>query len=146
MYFNVSTLDLEARWRPLSDAESDIGTILLSDADVKVNNARPQLVAAIASADPLFHIDEQLVVIVVCDMVLRVMMNPDSFRTTTIGADGSIGVGYFGTEVLRPRIAIAPGDLDEIDRALRATNQASAVVRSRVMRNVDYGVPTLPLP
>jgi hypothetical protein len=151
-YFNVAVSDIEARWRPLSDDESDVARILLSDADRILNNARPMLVGAIASTDPLLHIDGELAKIVLVDMVWRVLINPDSFRTTSVGADGSVGAGYFQPiEVLRPRIAFGPGDLDAIDRALRQTNQGFAIIQSRRMRNVDYGIPqvdmsVLPLP
>jgi hypothetical protein len=150
-YFSATTLDIENRWRPLTTAEEDVAIVLLSDADLKLYHARPQLPAAIASTDPETHIDGQLAVIVLVDMVLRVLRNPDSFRTTNLGADGSVGVGYFSTEVLRPRVAIAPGDLDDIDRALRQTQQSMPIVASRYMQNVDYGKPesdtsTLPTP
>lgn len=144
MTYNVGTADIEARWRPLSNAEADIATILLADATVRLNTARPSLAAAVASVDPLIHVDEQLVVICLCDMVIRVLANPDSFKATGIGADGSVTVTYVAIETLRPRIALAPGDLDNIDARLRVTGQGLAFFQSRVMRNVDYGVPTAP--
>lgn len=152
MYFNATVLDIENRWRPLSDAETAIANVLLADADRILYNNRPQLVAAIAETDPAKHVDPELVPPVLADMVIRVLSNPDMYRTTNVGADGSVGVGYFSTEVLRPRVALAAGDLDEIDRALRRVNQAPSRLRSRQMVNTDYGtrnpapLNTLPTP
>lgn len=144
MNFNVTTLDIESRWRPLTDAEADVATVLLEDADRILNNHRPQLLAATLSTDPDTQVDPLLVPPVLVDMVVRVLGNPDSYRTTNVGADGSIGVGYFNPiEILRPRVSLAPGDLDEIDRALRRVNAAQSVVRSRRMLNTDYGVRSL---
>lgn len=150
-HFGTTVSDIEARWRALSSDESDVALVLLGDADLKLFNARPMLPAAIASSDPALHIDGELAKIVCVDMVWRVLINPDSFRTTNVGADGTVGAGYFSSEVLRPRVAIAAGDLDEIDRSLRTTGQGFAFVASRRMRNVDYGTATvdmnaLPLP
>lgn len=151
-YFGVDVADIEARWRPLSPEETTVATVLLADADRNLFFARPNLLTAIGlpSSDP-GYIEPELVVPAVVDQVWRVLINPDSFRTTNVGADGSIGAGYFSTEILRPRVALAPGDLDTIDRALRSTNQGPAHVVSRRMRHVDYGVSTsdptaLPLP
>lgn len=143
MAYNVGPADIVARWRPLSSDEEDIATILLGDAVLRINSARPKLAAAVASTDPLLHVDEQLVVICLCDMVIRVLSNPDAFKATGIGADGSVTVTYVAIETLRPRIAIAPGDLDNIDARLRITKQGLNFFTSRVMRNVDYGIPTV---
>lgn len=145
-YFNVDVSDIEARWRPLSPEESSVAAVLLGDADRNLFFARPVLASAVAldMLDPLY-IDPELAKVVVVDQVWRVLINPDSFRTTNVGADGTIGAGYFSTEVLRPRVALAAGDLDTIDRALRSTAQGTPSVTSRRMLNVDYGVPTTSL-
>jgi hypothetical protein len=151
-YFGVDVSDIEARWRPLSVDEAAVATVLLADADRNLFFARPKLLTAIglAPTDPAY-IDPELVKPAVVDQVWRVLINPDSFRTTNVGADGSVGAGYFSTEVLRPRVALAPGDLDTIDGALRETGQALPGIVSRRMRNADYGTTTvdmtaLPLP
>lgn len=143
-YFNVDVSDIEARWRPLSSEEAAVAAVLLGDADRNLFFARPALTSAIA-LDPLDvkYIDPELCKVVVVDQVWRVLINPDSFRTTNVGADGTIGAGYFSTEVLRPRVALAPGDLDTIDRALRTTGQGNSFAVSRRMRNVDYGTDTV---
>lgn len=151
-YFGVDVSDIEDRWRALGAEETTVATVLLQDADTKLNNARPMLAAAVAAAPTdATYVDPRLATMCVVDMVWRVLINPDMFRTTTVGADGAVGAGYFSTEILRARLALAPGDLDEIDRALRTTGQGYSVVASRRMRNVDYGTPststsTLPTP
>jgi hypothetical protein len=150
-YFGVDVADIESRWRALGAEETTVATVLLQDADTKLNNARPMLSAAIALAPTDAHyVDPRLAVMCVVDMVWRVLINPDMFRTTTVGADGAVGAGYFSTEILRARLALAAGDLDEIDRALRVTGQGYSVVASRRMLNVDYGrastSSTLPTP
>lgn len=150
-YFGVETADIEDRWRALGTEEAQVAAVLLQDADTKLNNARPMLSAAVAlpSTDPQY-VDPRLATMVVVDMAWRVLSNPDMFRTTTVGADGAVGVGYFSTEILRARVALAAGDLDEIDRALRQTGQGYSVSMGRRMLNVDYGrqstTPTLPTP
>lgn len=143
-YFGVEVSDIEDRWRDLSPEEETIATVLLADADRNLFFARQALLTAIAldPSDPQY-IDPELVKVPVVDQVWRVLINPDSFRTTNVGADGSIGAGYFSTEVLRPRVALAPGDLDTIDRALRTTDQGFSRVVSRRMRHVDYGTSTV---
>lgn len=142
IYFGVDVSDIEERWRALGAEETSVATVLLQDADTKLNNARPMLSAATAlvSTDP-HYVDPRLATMCVVDMVWRVLINPDMFRSTTVGADGAVAAGYFSTEILRARLALAPGDLDEIDRALRQTGQGYSVAASRRMRNVDYGTP-----
>jgi hypothetical protein len=143
-YFHVAVSDIETRWRPLSAEETTVATVLLADADRNLFFARPTLATAIAlDTDDPKYIDPETAKVPVVDQVWRVLINPDSFRTTNVGADGSIGAGYFSTEVLRPRVALAPGDLDTIDRALRVTKQGNSPVVSRRMRNVDYGIPSV---
>jgi hypothetical protein len=149
-HFSAEVGDIETRWRELSADESAVAAVLLEDADLKLYVRRPQLPAAIASTDPAVHVDGRLAKIVLSDMVFRVLVNPDSFRNTTVGADGTVSAGYFGIEILRARVALASGDLDEIDRSLRDTGQALSVVRSRRTVNTDYGTGsstgTLPTP
>jgi len=151
-YFGVDVSDIEDRWRALGVEEAAVAAILLQDADTKLNNARPMLSAAIAlpSTDPKY-VDPRLPTMTVVDMVWRVLINPDMFRTTSVGADGAVGAGYFSSEILRARLALAAGDLDEIDRALRRSGQGYSVSMGRRMLNVDYGKrttnpSTLPLP
>lgn len=113
MTYNVTTADIEARWRPLTAAEDAVATVLLVDAALKLDTARPTLAAAVAATT----VPERLVVIVLCDMVIRVISNPDLNRTINIGADGAIGITY-ALEVYRSRLGFAPGDLDALDKAM----------------------------
>jgi hypothetical protein len=131
--YNVSSADIEARWRPLADAESDVASVLLDDATRKLDMARPGLAAAVASTVPEEHVPEELVIAVLCDMVIRVMVNPDFNKAITIGADGSVSISF--SEIFRARIGIAPGDLDAIDAALRVAGAMTPVFVSRTMRS-----------
>lgn len=128
MAYNVSTVDIEDRWRPLSDEESSVADVLLADATLKLDTARPTLAAAVAATT----VPERLVIILLCDMVIRVISNPDVFRTTNIGADGSIGVTY-ALEFFRSRIGFAPGDLDAIDAAMSEAGVLPAKFTSRAV-------------
>jgi hypothetical protein len=145
MTYNVSTADIEARWRPLTPAEDDVAAILLEDAAMKVDLARPTLAAAVASTDPATHVNERLVVILLCDMVIRVVSNPDLNRSINIGADGAIGISY-GIEIYRARIGFAPGDLTAIDLALRAVGALPSVFAGRQLRStMNYRASTAPV-
>lgn len=145
MPYNVSTADIEDRWRPLTSAEDDVATILLVDAEYKLNLARPTLAAAVASTDPAVHVDERVVVMVLVDMVIRVISNPDLNRNINIGADGSIGITY-ALEIFRSRLGLAPGDLDAIDRALRAVGAMPALfVGRRLVSTMNYRASTAPV-
>lgn len=144
MAYNVSTADIEARWRPLTPAEDDVASILLVDAALKLDYARPTLAAAVASTVPASHVDERLVVMVLCDMVIRVISNPDLNRNINIGADGAIGITY-ALEIYRSRLGMAPGDLDAIDKALLAAGVLPAkFVGRRLTSTMNYRASTAP--
>jgi hypothetical protein len=113
MAYSVTTADIEDRWRPLTTEEDAVAAVLLADATVKLDTARPTLAAAVAAST----VDERLVIILLCDMVIRVVSNPDLNRTINIGADGAIGITY-ALEVYRSRLGFAPGDLDQLDKAM----------------------------
>jgi hypothetical protein len=142
--YNVTTADIEARWRPLTDAEDAVAVVLLEDAARKLDLARPTLAAAVASTDPTKHVDERLVTMLLCDMVIRVISNPDLNRNINIGADGSIGITY-ALEIFRARIGFAPGDLDAIDQALRSVGaMPAAFVGRRLVSTMNYRASTAP--
>lgn len=144
MAYNVSTADIEARWRPLTTAEDAVAAVLLEDAEKKLDLARPTLAAAAASTNPATHVDERLVIMLLCDMVIRVISNPDLNRNINIGADGSIGITY-ALEIFRSRIGFAPGDLDAIDQALRSVGaMPSAFVGRRMVSTMNYRASTAP--
>ena len=146
MAYDITTADIESRWRTLSTEESDLATTLISDAILKIDLARPQLAAAVTAGD----VSLQLVAMAVVDIVVRVLTNPDRLRSTVIGADGSISVGYgLATEVDRARVAVGPGDLDAIDAALRLASAGPGIVTSRALVAYPESAPsmtTLPTP
>lgn len=117
MPYNVSAGDIADRWRPLSVAEEDVATVLLASAEVKLDMARPRLRPAVEEG----KIPERFVVDILCDMVQRVMRNPDVLRGQNLTSDGGIGV-TFGTNEdtyrAQPRLKITEIELAEIDLAL----------------------------
>jgi hypothetical protein len=144
MAYNVSTADIEARWRPLTTAEDEIAAVLLVDAAAKLDLKRPTLAAAVASATPATHVDERLVIMVLVDMVIRVISNPDLNRNINIGADGAIGITY-ALEIYRSRLGLAPGDLDAIDQALRiAGAMPSKFLGRRLSSTMNYRASSAP--
>lgn len=72
----VIIADIESRWRPLSVAEMDVATALLEDAWAVVHAHVPDVDSRLSSIPPT--LDEAVVRVVVCRMVLRVLRNPDS--------------------------------------------------------------------
>jgi hypothetical protein len=83
----ATTSDLEARWRPLTEAESTVAGILLGDASAQIRAEFPTLDAAIAG-DEAAGIDPNVDLArsatrVVCAMVRRAMDAPD---------DGGFGI------------------------------------------------------
>lgn len=78
----ATIIDVAARWRPLTDDETIIGTTLLDDAwallKLRVPDVEPRLAAIPATLDVV------LVRMVIVAMVLRVMRNPDGLRQETI--------------------------------------------------------------
>jgi hypothetical protein len=143
MPFAASTADIEARWRELSVEESDVGAVLVTDALTKLSIARPSLPAVIAAADAAAALPgataaqiqaakdwDVLIKSAIAEVVMRVLNNPDRLRSTTIGADGSIGVGYGGTEVDRARLGFGAFDLSDIDRMLRLSAGGAGQVSS----------------
>jgi hypothetical protein len=72
--------DIEVRWRPLTDEEQARAEVLLGDAWVTVLGRRPVLEADMAAGT----VAEQAVTKVVCQMVLRVLKNPDGYDEESI--------------------------------------------------------------
>lgn len=75
--------DVEALWRPLSEAESARIGRLLDVASAKVRQAVPTVDARVASGD----LDADIVVSVVVSMVARVLTNPGMVRQITVGGE-----------------------------------------------------------
>lgn len=117
MAYNVSTADIEARWRSLSDAESDVATTLIDDAIALLDTYRSGLAAAVASG----RVAERLVVMTVADAVIRVLTNPDIWSNQSVTADGGVSIGWqFARSTPAPRMRLSDLDLAALDRALAA--------------------------
>lgn len=73
---NPATIaDVAARWRPLRPAETGVAQTLLNDAWVLLQRHDPTIPTRLGTVPPT--LDAQLVVMVLCAMVLRVLKNPD---------------------------------------------------------------------
>jgi hypothetical protein len=134
MAFDVSTADIEARWRVLDDDETDVGLQRLMDADRKLRGRRPTLqvfydglTAGTAKTDLLETIRS-----VLAEAVIRFLRNPDVNNRQDIGADGGIGIGF---DTLTPGgVYFTDEEMAEIDAAVAAANGTTYPrVRSRVL-------------
>lgn len=77
----VTVADIEARWRPLTPEETTIAETRLTGAWARIKRRLPTIEDRIAAGT----LDVDLVVDVVCDVVLRVLKNPDGFRSEQSG-------------------------------------------------------------
>lgn len=157
MPFDVSTADIESRWRDLSDDESDVGLQRLLDIERRLRIVRPTLLAfytALAADVPPITVKADLletIRAVLAGAVIRYLRNPDLNIRQDISADGSVGVG-FDTNA-DGGVYLTAQDLLEIDQATAA---AAGTQRRRVRSQVlatsfpwrtDTGDPTiLPTP
>lgn len=71
----VTVSDIEVRWRPLSEAQTETAWALLDDAWAIVLSNVTDVEARLAATPPT--LDEALVKAVVSRMVLRVLRNPE---------------------------------------------------------------------
>ncbi len=145
MAYDVTPVDIEARWRPLSDAESDVAFTLLESAGVMLDTKRKTLAAEVIAGRVPFR----LVVDLLCEAVIRVLRNPDVVRAQNVGGDGGVGINFGGgggDGPPAPRLVITDADLVYVDKALRDAAAAGSRVRTR--RLVAYPEPvtsTLPM-
>jgi hypothetical protein len=132
--YPVTYADVEARWRPLSDAERAVATVLIGDLCSDLDLLRPSLAGVYGEAvDPDLSILRDAIVRTIAKAVKRAMRNPDTLRSTNIAADGGIAVGYDNDiEDLKATDAhLSSADLNSIDRAVAAvTGAAYSSVRS----------------
>jgi hypothetical protein len=135
--YNVTTADVEARWRPLSDAESDVATTLIGDAEALIDTYRSGLAAAVASGD----VATRLVAMTICEAVIRVMANPDRLAQQSITADGGISMGWqFAEKVPAPRLRLTDLDLSAVDEAMAAAGYRTGRTASVKMSSTSWGV------
>jgi hypothetical protein len=125
----VIPADIEARWRPLSEAETDVAMTLIEDALAKLDILRPRLGTAVQSG----LINSRLIVDVICDAVQRVLRNPDLLRAQNLTGDGGVGITYGlgeDTNHALPRLRFSLEDLAPIDAAMAQVPGAAPKVRS----------------
>jgi hypothetical protein len=79
----VTTGDLEARWRPLTQQEEANGQAALDDAWAVLLFYAPTVDAQIAAGT----LSTDLVKAIVCAMVLRAIRNPDGARNRSVSID-----------------------------------------------------------
>ena len=118
--YPVSASDVAARWRPLSVAETALAETLLEDLTNDLDIFRPTLSVTLAGMEEPGHTRlERAIVKTLANAVKRAMRNPDTLRSTNIGADGGIGVGYDnGWAALAATSAmLTADDLRTIDKA-----------------------------
>lgn len=151
MLFDVSTADIESRWRELDDDESDVALVRLGDAERRLRGVRPALYAFYTDLDPGQLKTDLLEAIrtAVAEAVIRFLKNPDLMSNTQIGADGSVGVGY-DTRTLGG-VYISEQDLVDIDAVVAAADGTArkrvgsqALVTTFPWREIDdeYPLPT----
>lgn len=131
MAYNVLTSDIEARWRPLSAAESEVAEVLIQDASLLLDTLRPNLAAAVVAG----LVPEQLVVHAIVEAIQRVLRNPDLLRAQNITDGGGVGITYGlgeDTNHSLPRLRFSIEDLVALDRSLAAAGGLSRVVSRRL--------------
>lgn len=133
MPFDVSTSDIESRWRVLSDDEADVGLQRLLDIERRLRLVRPALLGfyngLTADVPPQTRKNDLLETVraVLAGAVIRYLRNPDVNQRQDIGADGSIGISF--DTLTAGGVFLTDDELAEIDAAVGA---AAGTVRSKV--------------
>lgn len=161
MAFTVTTADVVARWRVLSTEESAVSDVLLGDLKTDLELRRPALLPLLddlsggdAAAQAKAGLLQRIITAVLANAVKRALRNPDTLRSTNIGADGAIGVGYDnGTESLsNTRATLDRKDLADIDKATEAvggqvvTGASSVRLQAYPERYAPRDITVLPTP
>jgi len=153
MPFDVSTADIETRWRVLSTEEEDVGLQRLLDAERKLRLLRPKLLGIYTDLDAGDAKDDLLETVraVLAGSVIRYLRNPDMNNRQDIGADGSIGIGF--DTLNAGGLYFTEDELAEIDQAAAVATEVplSPFVSRRLISTFPYrtstGDPTiLPTP
>jgi hypothetical protein len=153
MPFDVSTADIESRWRVLDDDEADVGLQRLIDIERRLRQMRPALLAFYTALAPGAVKTDLLETVkaVLAGAVIRYLRNPDVNNRQDIGADGAIGIGF---DTLTPGgVYLTEDDLAQIDDAVAAADGTprprvgSQVLVSTFPYRTSTGDPTiLPTP
>ena len=121
----ASTTDIEARWRPLSEQETVNADAWLTDAYAILLDRRPTLEADVTAGT----VSEGNVRRVLCQMVLRVLKNPDGYSQEAIDDWSGTRTPLSAAGLL----SLTPDELRDITPG-RKTN--------RSVRLVAYGEPS----
>lgn len=117
---NPTTIaDIEARWRPLSDAEKVNANAFLLDAWAEILSRRPNLEADVTAS----KVSTENVIRVVCAMVLRVLRNPEGWDQESVDDWSGRRNSLVADGILR----IAPDELASITPG-RATRRSVRLV------------------
>lgn len=131
MSYDISPSDVEERWRTLSAPETAVAQTLIDDLANDLDVHRPTLEQTLA--DLLADADDavaargvmlkRVIVKTIANAVKRALRNPDVLHSATIGADGSIGVGYdnLPADNLASAAQLTPLDYRAIDLAVLST-------------------------
>lgn len=133
MAFDVSTADIESRWRVLDDDEADVALQRLIDIERTLRRKRPTLLAFYndldADVSPVTTKADLLETVraVLAGAVIRYLRNPDVTVRQDIGSDGSVGIGFDTNS--DGGVYLSASDLLEIDEAVAV---AAGTPHSRV--------------
>lgn len=114
MSYGVTRADIEARWRPLDVEEQVPADTLIEDAEALLDLELPTLAASFGGGGRL----DRLVVMTVCNMVIRVLRNPDAMRQQSVGDVQQT----FGGPEYDGRLFLDDGDRGLLEDALVALN------------------------
>lgn len=128
MALTITYADVEARWRTLSSAEQNVATVFIEDLLNQLDLIRPEVRMTIntltSSQLPVDQVSGQalsrVITKIIAENVKRVLRNPDALRSVSIGADGSIGIGYDNSPPALAAVGLSPEDLFDIDSAMGA--------------------------
>lgn len=153
MAFDVSTADIESRWRVLDDDESDVGLQRLIDIERRLRQLRPTLLAFYNALPPSTGKSDLLETIraVLAGAVIRYLRNPDVNQRQDIGADGSIGISF--DTLTEGGVYLTDADLAEIDGAVAVIGGAArprvgsqALISTFPWKRTPYDPTILPTP
>lgn len=106
----AETFDIEARWRPLTDAEQQIAPTLIDDASANVRAQAPGVDDRIADGS----LDPMLVAGVVARMVIRVLRNPTGAVSRQRQVDDASMSETYDREAVRAEMYLPDADLSLI--------------------------------
>ena len=134
----VTTFDLEPRWRPLTAAETLVGTAFLSDAWSIIETNVGDLDAKFADG----RITLASIKRVVCAAVLRVLKNPEGWREVAIDDFHRVR----DTALSAGELYISPEELAGLETAGSADTREAFSIRPGVPNQLHHFRPFYPCP